>query len=203
MQPNEHAVRAAVKLKGEIRVQALANRDRQENKAELSRLIWDRLSELPEFIAARAISTYVSQPSEVATMEHLPRLWAAGKQVSVPCCVAGCLELHRIENTEELAPRTLGILEPRAEVRRRTDRKVEIAEIDLVLVPGVAFDRTGGRVGYGKRYYDKLLSDACPGTPLVGLAFECQLFPNVPMLGHDVGMTIVITEKATYPGSSN
>jgi 5-formyltetrahydrofolate cyclo-ligase len=77
---------------------------------------------------------------------------------------------------------------------------VGVEELDLVVVPGVAFDRAGGRMGHGKGYYDKLLEHARPDTPLVALAFECQLFPEIPAEAHDVFMDKVVTEAAVYEG---
>jgi 5-formyltetrahydrofolate cyclo-ligase len=92
------------------------------------------------------------------------------------------------------------ILEPRIELRSLRENKVDVGELDLVMVPGVAFDRTGARMGHGFGYYDKLLEHARPGTPLIALAFECQLFPHIPTLDHDIFMDKIITEKAIYPG---
>jgi 5-formyltetrahydrofolate cyclo-ligase len=68
------------------------------------------------------------------------------------------------------------------------------------MVPGVAFDRSGARMGHGKGYYDKLLQHARKDAPLVALAFECQLFPEIPVAPHDIFMDLIITEKAIYPG---
>jgi 5-formyltetrahydrofolate cyclo-ligase len=92
------------------------------------------------------------------------------------------------------------ILEPRAELRSVQEKKVLPQELDFVMVPGVAFDREGGRTGHGKGYYDKLLQHARPDAPLVALAFECQLFPEIPMQPHDIFMDAVVTEEAVYPG---
>jgi 5-formyltetrahydrofolate cyclo-ligase len=68
------------------------------------------------------------------------------------------------------------------------------------MVPGVAFDRRGARMGHGKGYYDKLLEHARPDTKLVALAFECQLFPEIPVQQHDIFMDKLITEAAVYQG---
>ncbi|WP_040769767.1 5-formyltetrahydrofolate cyclo-ligase, partial [Novipirellula maiorica] len=76
----------------------------------------------------------------------------------------------------------------------------EIAQIDLIVVPGVGFDARGGRTGHGKGYYDKLLENAKPETPFVALAFECQMFDEIPMQGHDIFMDKVVTEKRVYEG---
>ena len=190
------------KAKREIRARAKKNRQLQGDKDSLSRRIWDRLAGLPEFTAARRLLVYVGMPEEVQTRPFLPRLWAEGRRIAVPCCTGNRLDLFGIETLAELAPGTLGILEP-LPVLRRADRKVEVGDLDLIVVPGVAFDKAGGRLGHGKRYYDNLLRCARPETPLVGLAFECQIFPSIPMLDHDVFMDKVVTETAVYERSND
>src|SRR5204863_8679815 len=120
--------------------------------------------------------------------------------IVVPYCVDGELELFHLESMDELAAGMYKILEPREELRAVPEKRVEIEELDLVKVPGVAFDRGGGRTGHGKGYYDKLLERARPDTPLVALAFECQLFPEIPTGAHDIYMDKVVTEGAVYEG---
>lgn len=181
-----------------IRLQAEASRADQEGKDPLSRRICRRLAELPEFAAAAAVMFYIDAGNEARTRPFVPAVWESGKQVVVPYCDAGRLMLFRIEQFEDLSPGTYGILEPALECRSRGDRETELSQIDLVVVPGVAFDRLGGRLGHGKGYYDKLLAGARPDTALVALAFECQLFDEVPMLPHDVYVHKVITEIAVY-----
>ena len=73
-------------------------------------------------------------------------------------------------------------------------------ELDLVMVPGTAFDLHGGRLGQGKGYYDRLLSNARPDAPLVALAFDCQIFEEIPVAAHDVFMDLVLTESRTLTG---
>jgi 5-formyltetrahydrofolate cyclo-ligase len=92
------------------------------------------------------------------------------------------------------------ILEPKQELRTVVEKRVEVDELDLIMVPGVAFDVRGARTGHGKGYYDKLLEHARPDTPLVALAFECQMFEEIPVEEHDVFMDKVVTEKAVYAG---
>ena len=79
------------------------------------------------------------------------------KRVVVPYCVGRRLELFRLTDMDELAEGTFTILEPRPELRERPERRVDVAEVDLVVVPGVAFDARGGRLGHGQGYYDRLL----------------------------------------------
>jgi 5-formyltetrahydrofolate cyclo-ligase len=120
--------------------------------------------------------------------------------VVVPYCVDGELELFHLENIDELEVGMYKILEPKAELRSLAEKNVPVEELDLIMVPGVAFDARGARMGHGKGYYDKLLEHARPDTPLVALAYECQLFDEIPTQAHDVFMDKIITEMAIYPG---
>ena len=92
------------------------------------------------------------------------------------------------------------ILEPKEPLRNLPEKRVLVENLDVIMVPGVAFDYEGGRTGHGKGYYDKLLQNARPDTPLIALAFECQMFPEIPMAEHDIFMDKVITEERIYKG---
>ena len=186
--------------KAEIRKQAHANRNQQPNKDELSRQICAAFMSLPEYVAARTVMFYVDVRSEVRTRHSLPDALASGKRIVVPYCVNQELELFLLEDMEELSIGMYKILEPRPELRSAPEKRVMPAELDLVMVPGVAFDRNGGRMGHGMGYYDKLLEHARADAPLVALAFECQLFPEIPTQAHDIFMDKVITEKTIYTG---
>ena len=187
--------------KQRIREQAHANRNKQENKDELSRAIVDRFLALPEYAAAQTVMFYIDVRAEVRTRHSLPDALRSGKKIVVPWCnELGELELFHLESMEELSIGMYRILEPRPELRTLPAKQVTPQELDLVMVPGVAFDRTGARMGHGKGYYDKLLRHARPDAPLVALAFECQLFPEIPTAPHDIFMDKIITEKAVYQG---
>jgi 5-formyltetrahydrofolate cyclo-ligase len=188
----------SIQQKREIRAQARANRLRQADKDGLSRRICHALAALPEYLRARTVMFYVELGSEVRTRPFLPTAWQDGKRVVVPYCVGEQLGLFCLERLDELAPGALGILEPTAELRGLADRQVDVSRLDLIVVPGVAFDRRGGRLGRGKGYYDRLLRQVRPDATLVALAFECQLFAEIPMLPHDVYMHKVISEQAVY-----
>jgi 5-formyltetrahydrofolate cyclo-ligase len=183
-----------------LREQAHANRNAQPDKDQLSSIICARLIELPAYQAARTVMWYVDVRSEVRTRYYLPETLTHGKTIVVPYCVEGELELFRLASVDELATGAYRILEPKAELRGLTEKKIAVAQLDLIVVPGVAFDRRGARMGHGFGYYDKLLKNARPDTPLVALAFECQLFDEIPTESHDVFMDLVITEKAVYQG---
>ena len=184
-----------------IREQAHANRKDQEHKDELSREICAQFMALPEYQRARTAMFYVDVRTEVRTRQDLATALAHGKTIVVPWCNdQGELELFWLESMEDLALGMYKILEPKPELRHLPERQVDVKSLDIVMVPGVAFTREGARMGHGKGYYDKLLEHARPDAPLVALAFECQLFPEIPTQSHDVFMDKIITEKGVYTG---
>lgn len=186
--------------KQQIREQAHENRRLQDDKDGVSRVIMERFMSLPEYASAKTVMFYIDVRTEVRTRNDLQKALESGKKIVVPYCVDGELELFHLEKMDELEVGMYKILEPRADLRTVEAKKVAVEELDLIMVPGVAFDRQGGRTGHGKGYYDKLLEHAKPTTPLVGVAFECQLFPEIPMQEHDIFMDKIVTETAVYPG---
>ncbi|MGD9721144.1 MAG: 5-formyltetrahydrofolate cyclo-ligase [Pirellulales bacterium] len=187
-------------VKKAIREQAHANRRAQEHKDELSAEICGKFAALPQFDAARCVLAYIDVRTEVRTRQFLPDLLASGKRIAVPYCVNDVLELFELSNMDELAIGMYKILEPKPELRELPDKRVDVRDVDLIMVPGVAFDRRGARMGHGFGYYDKLLEHARPDASLVALAFECQLFPEIPTQPHDIFMDKIITEQAIYDG---
>jgi len=185
--------------KRQLRELGHARRHSQPDKDGLSEQICHKVMSLPEYVDALTVMCYVDIRDEVRTRPLLSAACDAGKRVVIPYCVAGeRLELFRMESFDELAVRTFGILEPADAWRDREDRRVDPIDLDLIVVPGVAFDRRGGRVGHGKGYYDRLLEQARPDTTLVALAFDCQLVEQVPMQPHDAHMHMVVTETAVH-----
>lgn len=188
-------------LKNQLRKTAHANRNEQENKDELSRRIVGAFMSLPEYATASTVMFYVDVRSEVRTRHDLAAALEGDKTIIVPWCNEdGELELFRLDNMDELEIGMYRILEPREDLRRLPEKQVNVEELDLIMVPGVGFDSRGARMGHGKGYYDKLLEHARPDTPLVALAFECQMFEEIPVAGHDVFMDKVITEDCVYQG---
>jgi 5-formyltetrahydrofolate cyclo-ligase len=183
-----------------IRDQAHANRNAQPDKDALSQRICSAFVALPEYTAARTVMYYVDVRSEVRTRHYLPTALSHGKRIIVPYCVDNELELFHLQAMEELAVGMYKILEPKPDLRGLPERKVKAEDLDLIMVPGVAFDRNGGRMGHGFGYYDRLLQHARPDAPLVALAFECQLFPEIPAEAHDIFMDKIITETEVYVG---
>jgi 5-formyltetrahydrofolate cyclo-ligase len=185
-------------LKSRLRKESLKNLPAAAEVQSYSHTICRRVVEMDEYRGATRISTFVSLPTEVQTQELMAAAWRDSKQVAVPCCMGAHLELFLVKSLQEVAPRTLGILEPCDAVRGSPERRFDVGQVDLFVVPGLAFDRRGGRLGHGKGYYDRLLEDTGPHVLKLALAFECQLVPRVPMTDDDVFMDCVITERAAY-----
>ncbi len=187
-------------LKNAIRKQAHENRRAQQEKDSVSVKIVERFIALPEYKAAKTVMFYVDVRDEVRTRQALPAALLSDKRIVVPYCLDGELELFLLENMDELELGMYRILEPKNELRTVKTKHLQPADLDLVMVPGVAFDREGGRTGHGKGYYDKLLQHARLDAPLVALAFECQMFEKIPAESHDIFMDKVVTEDAVFQG---
>ena len=187
--------------KQRIREQAHENRKNQQNKDELSSGICAKFMALRSTRPrGRCCSTSTSGPRSARGTTWPRRSRTARRSSCRGANPEGELELFWLQDMSDLATGMYKILEPREELRIVPERQVNPQAIDLIMVPGVAFDREGGRTGHGKGYYDKLLQHARRDTPLVALAFECQLFPKIPMHAHDIFMDNVITESAVYTG---
>ena len=183
--------------KARLRQEVLARRDALADRDRRSAALHARVQGLEWWAGAAAVSSFGGVKSEVETAPLIAAALAAGKRVAVPVVEGGRLTLYRIESLEELAPAPFGLLEPPKELRRK-HRRVVSTTISLFLVPGVAFDRTGGRLGYGKGYYDTLLRGIKPVVPKVGLGFDVQVVEQVPMGPDDVPLQVVVTESATH-----
>jgi 5-formyltetrahydrofolate cyclo-ligase len=182
--------------KAAIRAEAHARRNAQPQKDELSRQICDTFMSLPEYAAATTVMFYIDARSEVRTRHSLAQALASGKTIIVPWCNPQQeLELFHLESMNELAVGMYKILEPLPELRTAPAKVRQPEQLDLVMVPGVAFDERLARMGHGFGYYDKLLHRLRPGVQRVALAFECQLFPEIPTQDHDVFMDVLITER--------
>jgi len=183
--------------KRELRKKILALRDALslEERQSKSKFIHFHLFSLPEFIAARSVAFFVSFKSEVTTESMIKESLALGKVVVVPITDLSNrrLKLSRIvDYMNDLAPGSLGILEPKPD----RIRPVALEEIDLIITPGVVFDFKGHRIGYGGGFYDNLLKSLRKKKPSVALAFELQIMAEIPFDNtHDEPVDIIITEK--------
>jgi 5-formyltetrahydrofolate cyclo-ligase len=179
--------------KGIIRKKLISQRNTIpfEDRQKKSQLIRDRLTQNPDFSTALTIMAYVSFASEVITQEIITHSLREKKRVIVPVVdiARHHLLLSEIKHHNELVPSTYGIMEP------QQLRIVQLDQIELFILPGVAFDEKGVRLGYGGGYFDRLLGDRKQHQKLIGLAFELQMQKELPCLPHDIFMNMVITEE--------
>jgi 5-formyltetrahydrofolate cyclo-ligase len=154
--------------------------------------IRDRLLGLPEFINAASVLFYASFRSEVDTNAIMVEALSRGKAVMLPRVEGDVLKIYEIKDRQELSHGYMGIPEPPAS----DERLRALEEVRMVVMPGVAFDPMGLRLGYGKGYYDRMLEGA-RDIPLVALAYEEQMSDGLPHEEHDVRVDIIITDKRT------
>jgi 5-formyltetrahydrofolate cyclo-ligase len=194
-----------LEAKGLMRRAAYDARNAQPDKDRISEIAVATLTQLPEYQIAQSVLWYIDCRSELRTKQALPEALGSGKQVIIPYCTvdeagANKLGLWRLERMDELVVGKWKILEPPHERWNEAGKEFQPEQLDLVIVPGVAFSREGGRMGNGQGYYDRLLERARPACRLIGLCYECQLFDDLIVSPHDVFMDKVVTERATYEG---
>jgi 5-formyltetrahydrofolate cyclo-ligase len=177
-------------LKAFLRKQVAQARDSlsPEIRRTKSREIGSRLSQLPEYRAASVILFFASFRSEVDTVPMIRQALAMGKRAVLPKVKGKELALFEIRDFDaDVSAGAWGILEPHEK------NPVALDSMDLIIVPGLAFDERGNRLGYGAGFYDKLLAAFTKTT--MALAFEVQVVPNVPAAAHDVPIQKIVTEK--------
>ena len=140
------------------------------------------------------VALYAAKGSEVDTVQIDTFARGCGLVVAYPRISgnARLLAFHVVQR-DELAPARFGLREPSADAPA-----VAVADIAAFVVPGLAFDRAGGRIGWGRGHYDATFAAAAPSALRVGLAYECQLVEQVAREAHDVALNIIITEVATH-----
>ncbi|EMR73395.1 5-formyltetrahydrofolate cyclo-ligase [Thermoplasmatales archaeon SCGC AB-539-N05] len=163
-----------------------------EQILEKSQRITDKLQHLDEYEIATAVMFYVSYDNEVYTHKLIKEvLKAKTKEAIVPLTDVLNRKLLpvKIESWSELSPGAYNILEP-----KNKQNVADVNTIDLVLLPGIAFDKRGNRIGHGAGYYDRLLGKYLHAKR-AGLAFDFQIVDTIPVEKHDVAIDIIITEN--------
>lgn len=194
-----HMERESIRIQKAARREECRARRREltaKQAAAAGRAILQRLGQLDEYAGAWLVHTYVStKENEVDTHGLIRRCLEQGRRVAVPVVRPGTriLAHAEIQGLEQLVPDAWGIPSPPPDHGEWIEA---LDEIELIVVPGVAFDARGHRLGLGGGYYDRFLSRV--SAPKVGLTYDCLLLDEVPLEPHDAVMDIVVTESAVY-----
>lgn len=181
--------------KQEVRNQvakALASLSEKEIAQKLKN-IESRLFDFANFLEAKIALLYMNTANEVPTKEIIQRCYEYSKIVVLPVFASEKFKMSvlKVDNAgTDLKTGPRGVLEPDPNLCK----KVPIECIDIAIIPGVAMDEKGGRLGSGKGYYDRFIPKLPITTRKVGLAFECQIVQQIPMESHDKHVDIIITE---------
>ncbi|MBI3840524.1 MAG: 5-formyltetrahydrofolate cyclo-ligase [Thaumarchaeota archaeon] len=179
--------------KADLRQSALKSRRslaRESIRAQSAEVMTVLLG-LPEYARAKTVASYSAKKDEVQTSGIIEQALSSGKNVLVPRVdlTSESLSFCEIHSLSELSPGSFGILEPRGSAPSRP-----LSESEVVLVPVVAWDEKGNRLGYGRGYFDKALKSR--GRSLAaGLALESQRFPTIPQDSDDERLDVIITER--------
>lgn len=173
--------RVRSKILSKLRTQKEGDRDRK------SKTIKEKLFKTKVFKKAKRVMFYIAFDGEVNTTEMIEEAQKSGKIIVVPICkknriIKACL----FGNKERLVRGPYGIWEPMLE------HCVNLKQLDLVIVPGVAFDKKGHRLGRGKGYYDRFLKKLSKRTTSIGIAFDFQILPSIPATTYDASVNKVI-----------
>lgn len=160
-----------------------------ENLAVVSSSAQRLLLSLPAFKEAKTVALYAACHGEIGT----DLLWesgiVSGKKICFPAVVGKSLEFRVVTKPGDFTPGPYGISQPASGLPVLCPE-----EISLYVLPGVAFDHAGHRIGYGKGYYDRTLHSCCGKGKLTGLCHDFQLLDQIPALPHDVTMDRIVTE---------
>lgn len=167
--------------------------------------IWQKLLPLLKSFRSespfRAVMIYLNFAEEVETLPFLDDLRKLAPTLAVPYIDGDDLRLFRIESLHELERNSYGILEPTKSWKKNKSRVLAPAMIDAAILPGLAFDLQGNRLGRGRGFIDRLLIQLPPHTRRIALAFECQMVDLLTTATHDERVSYVVTERNLYQTS--
>jgi len=178
------------------RLAAMSEADRAAKSLAVTALI----STSPEFLAARAVMLYLSGPYELDTAPLALRCWQSGKTVVVPKVSWDQRRMLPVEITSLQTSMTTtgpGVREP------ESGKPIPINLIDLVMVPGLGFTNDGHRIGRGMGFYDRFLAQGEFVGLSCGLAFEEQIVASVPVLDHDMSLSMLCTDQGIRRFATN
>ncbi|MBW2186242.1 MAG: 5-formyltetrahydrofolate cyclo-ligase [Deltaproteobacteria bacterium] len=160
-----------------------------QQRADLSRRAQSVLVQQAWFIEAKLIALYSSIRNEVDTQQVFETAISLGKRIVFPRIDDGQMVFVEVESQSDFCLGTFGVLEPVGA------KVVPVCCIDLIIVPGVAFDRSGFRIGFGKGYYDQALENRPLSCRLAGLGYAFQLEDSIPRETHDVSLDWLVTDQ--------
>lgn len=144
---------------------------------------------MDEFITSKCIMLYLPMAGEIRLGPLAEQAWRAGKSVCAPTSPS-----DRQMCVIEINPGEVGLFDPKMGLRSPLGREIVIGEIDLVIVPALAFDPNGGRLGRGGGFYDRFLKRPDLRAKKIGAAFTEQIHPILPMNNNDVPVDKVVTD---------
>jgi len=156
-----------------------------------SEIIKDKLFSLAEFKKAKFVMLYASMAKEVHTLDMIDEAIGMGKRVVLPLCASRKVIIPKeiTDRNKDLKKGAYNILEP-----QKNGKSAKPRDIDLFIVPGVAFDKKNRRLGRGRGYYDRFLQKVPHDKVIIGLAFNLQIVENLPHDSHDIPVSKVITD---------
>ncbi len=158
----------------------------RDNQETWSRKISEQFFSLEELSQMEVIFLYAGYGSEVLTQETIEALIMLGKHVALPRVHGDTMDFYEISGLDELESGFHGIMEP-------INNKKTVLTPDLIVMPGVAFDESRNRIGYGRGYYDRYLKKY-PDVPRIAFSFECQIVDQIPYEPSDIRPDTIITE---------
>lgn len=186
-----------------LRHQVLENRSKlgSQKHKEFSNIILNSILNSLYYKNAKTIMTFISFMDEVDTHEFIKKSIEDGKDIVVPITIPETkeLKLSLVKNFDELETGYYNILTPKEEFLRFIDPQL----VDLIIVPGVVFDRYGFRVGYGGGYYDRFLAKIEKRVPKIAIAFDIQIIDKVPREYYDIPVDYIYTEKEIIHCNTN
>ena len=176
--------------KPEIRSKILLklNSQKEEERGQKSKIIKEKLFKIGDFNAAKVVMFYIALGGEVETKEMIKEARKLGKIIAVPICKKDRISIRPciLDENARLKRGIYGVYEPMVE------KTLHLEDLDLVVVPGIAFDKKGNRLGRGKGCYDNFLKKIPKDTPTIGLAFGFQILPSLPTQTQDVKVNKII-----------
>ena len=163
--------------------------------SDFSSIIINKLKKLPIYKTSKSVMLYLSFENEIDSSEIIEDCFREGKRVIVPFCDNSDMSITPTEIKDtitDLHTSKMGYIQP----KRESLSPVDISDIDLIILPGIAFDRKGYRVGFGAGYYDRFLAEVNFKVPTIGLAYDFQIIDSfIQMEDYDIPIDYVMTEE--------